>query len=139
MWGPSDPVVWQGERAGQPIGDPEREAARRVIEATVAAAFGLPLQELSAPTRRRANVAFARQVGMYVAHVALGLSLTETGQVFGRDRTTASHACRVVEDRRDDGDVDRMLDAIEAVVLAWKASLEGSRRTVEVQHPGRTS
>ncbi|WP_367193767.1 helix-turn-helix domain-containing protein [Amorphus sp. 3PC139-8] len=106
-----------------------------MIESTVAAAFALPIDELAAPTRRRAEVAFARQVAMYIAHVDLGLSLTETGGLFERDRTTAAHACRVVEDRRDDGDLDRLLDAIEAVVVAWKLTLECCRRRAV---PGRT-
>ena len=105
----------------------DRVAARRVIEATVAASFDLPVVELSAATRRRAPVAFARQVAMYVAHVGLGMTLTETGALFGRDRTTAAHACRVVEDRRDDADIDILLDAIEAVVVSWTLTLDWCR------------
>mgnify|MGYP003145950676 CR=1 FL=1 len=105
----------------------ERLAVRGVIEATVAASFDLPVAELGAATRRQAPVAFARQVAMYVAHVGLGMSLTETGALFGRDRTTAAHACRVVEDRRDDGDLDCLLDAIEAVVVSWMLTLDWCR------------
>lgn len=127
MWGGTGAAVgMRGQASAWSASD--RAAARRMIEATVAAAFALPVDELAAPTRRRAEVAFARQIAMYVAHVGLGLSLTETGALFGRDRTTAAHACRVVEDRRDDGDLDRLLDAIEAVVLAWKVTLECCRR-----------
>ena len=39
---------------------------------------------------------------MYLAHVTCGLSLTEVGEVFARDRTTVAHACGRVEDLRDD-------------------------------------
>lgn len=120
--------MWDLYRAGEGrqqgrLATADRLAARRVIEATVAASFDLPIDELGAATRRRAPVAFARQVAMYVAHVGLGMSLTETGALFGRDRTTAAHACRVVEDRRDDGDLDCLLDAIEAVVVSWTLTL----------------
>ena len=99
--------------------DLDRAAACQFIEATVAAVFHIPLGELRAPTRGKAGVAFARQVAMYTAHVALGLSLTEVGRQFGRDRTTAAHACRLIEDRRDEKRVDRVLTAIETALDRW--------------------
>jgi chromosomal replication initiation ATPase DnaA len=50
---------------------------------------------------------------MYLAHVALGLTLTEAGRLFGRDRSTAAHACRLVESRRDDPHIDTLLARLE--------------------------
>ena len=82
-------------------------------------AFDVPLGEILAGSRRHAPVAFARQVAMYLSHVAGGLSLTEVGSAFSRDRTTASHACHIVEDRRDDPRLDALI-----------ASLENALRTV---------
>jgi len=79
----------------------------------VALAFGVPPRELCAATRRRAPVAFARQVAMYLTHVAYSMPLAHVGAAFGRDRTTASHACRLVEDRRDDPRLDDLLTALE--------------------------
>ena len=35
----------------------------------------------------------------------------------GRDRTTASHACRVIEDLRDNHGFDALLHAMEAFVM----------------------
>jgi chromosomal replication initiation ATPase DnaA len=99
-----------------------------MIEATVAAAFNLPVEELQAKTRRTAPVAFARQVSMYCAHVTFGWSLTEAGALFGRDRTTAAHACRVVEDRRDDEMLDKLVQAIEDALHAWMMATEECRR-----------
>jgi len=96
------------------------EEACRFLEATVAMAFGLSLDELRAATRRRARVAFARQIAMYVAHVGLGLSLTEVGRQFGRDRTTAAHACRVVEEKRENPKIDHVLGTVEKAVAAWR-------------------
>ncbi len=55
---------------------------------------------------------------MYLAHVACGLSLTEVGALFARDRTTVSHACTVVEDRRDDAELDGRLEHLERAVAA---------------------
>lgn len=97
----------------------ETVAACNMIEQTVAQAFGIKTFELRAPTRRRAPVALARQVAMYLAHVTCGLTLTEVGRLFGRDRTTAAHACRLVEDRRDDPNFDKSLDCLELALRAW--------------------
>jgi hypothetical protein len=93
------------------------EAARccRLLEVAVAAAYAVPLCELRAPTRRSPTVAFARQSAMYLAHVVLDLSFTVVAGLFERDRTTAAHACRLVEERRDDPAVDSVLSALESV------------------------
>ena len=91
------------------------------LEAVVARAFHLPAADLSAPTRR-ADVALARQVAIYVAHVGLAETLTAAGRRFGRDRSTAAHACRRVEDRRDDPGFDGLVAAIEAAVAVARSN-----------------
>ena len=82
----------------------------------VAAVFEVDIEDLRAPTRGSARTAFARQVAMYLAHVGCGVTLTEVGTLFARDRTTVAHACGVVEDRRDDPDLDLRLDHLERAV-----------------------
>ena len=62
---------------------------------------------------RRAEIAAGRQLAMYLAHVMLGLRYSEIGRLFRRDRTTAAHACQLVEDRRDDPAIDRLLQTLE--------------------------
>lgn len=89
---------------------------RRVIENAVANAFGVSCEELRAPTRRAANIAFARQAAMYLAHVGHGLSLTEVGALFERDRTTVAHGCSLIEDMRDDPQLDARLAALETAL-----------------------
>ena len=106
----------------------DTRTVRRMIEVTVAAALNLPVDELSAKTRRTAPVAFARQVSMYCAHVTFGWSLTEAGAVFSRDRTTAAHACRVVEDRRDEPEIDRIVATVEDILNTWLSRMESCRR-----------
>jgi hypothetical protein len=86
-----------------------------LLEEAAAVAFGVPPDELRARSRRCAQVAFARQSAMYLAHVVLGLNYREVGELFRRDRTTAAHACRQVEDRRDDPQIDCRLDMLEGV------------------------
>lgn len=97
---------------------PRARNARRVcrlLQEATAAAFAVPVDELRARSRRAAEVAFARQSAMYLAHVVLGLPYDAVGLLFRRDRTTAAHACRRVEDRRDDPAVDRLLQMLEEV------------------------
>ena len=96
--------------------DASVEMAERLcdlIAITVAAAFAVPLAELRARTRRPPTVAFARQSAMYLAHIVFGLTLTDIGRAFGRDRTTAAYACELVENRRDDPVLDAAIEALE--------------------------
>lgn len=97
--------------------------ARCVVEQVVAAAFQIPSDELRARTRRKARVAFARQVAMYLTHVACGITLTEVGILFGRDRTTVAYACRIIEDRRDDTLFDDSLDHLETAINRLTSAL----------------
>ena len=109
-------------------------ALQRQIEKSVASAFRVPERELRAPTRRRAHTAFARQVAMYLAHVGCGLSYSEVGRLFGRDRTTAAHACKLIEDRRDDPDLDLSLDHLEQAVRHWASSRIMQTNSGRVSH-----
>jgi len=92
--------------------DPMSSAADR-ISAAVAAAFMVPIGELHATTRRSASIVQARQSAMYLAHVALGLNFSEAGRAFGRARTTAARACRMIEDRREELQLDIALADLE--------------------------
>jgi hypothetical protein len=89
---------------------------RRIIEGAVAPTFHVVRHELWGETRGSPTTAFARQVAMYLAHVGCGLSLTEVGHLFARDRTTVAHACSIVEDRREDPPFDRALELLEGVM-----------------------
>jgi chromosomal replication initiation ATPase DnaA len=84
----------------------------------VAAAFDVAPGDLRRPTRGRQEVARARQVGIYLARTVFGMTLSDAGRLFRRDRTTAAHACRLVEDLRDDPRFDRIVTALEDDVRA---------------------
>lgn len=82
-------------------------------------AFALGCEEnLLDQSRGSAATALARQVAMYLAHVAFGMSLARVATAFARDRSTAAHACHVIEDRRDDTRFDDLLDQLEATLRA---------------------
>ncbi len=87
----------------------------RLIGELVAAALGVTASDLRSRSRGRASVAFTRQAAMYVGHVVFGLSLMRLARGFGRDRTTARHACRLIEERRDDPAVDEFFGMLEAI------------------------
>ena len=91
---------------------------RPAVELAVSQVFGVARDDIGMQTRGRAHIALARQVAMYLAHVAYGLSLTEVGRLFAPDRTTVAHACALIEDRRDDLAFDRALELLELVVRA---------------------
>lgn len=112
-----DNTVSENEAGVVPPHEKRSLRAKQVIEVTVSAALGVSCLELQARTRRTASIAFARQVAMYLAHVVYGMSLTQSGQLFGRDRTTAAHACCIVEDKRDDPAFDKMVEHLEKAVL----------------------
>jgi len=109
IYHPNQPA--QEERLAHP---PDRLC--RIIVYAISIVFDVEAAALRMQTRGSADIAFARQVAMYLAHVGCGLSLSDTGRLFGRDRTTVAHACSLVEDRRDDARIDRTLDLLEAVV-----------------------
>ncbi|MCB1424699.1 MAG: chromosomal replication initiator DnaA [Brucellaceae bacterium] len=75
--------------------------------------FNVPGRELRAPGRNVTAVVRVRQLAMYVAHVALQLTMGEVGKGFGRDRTTVVHACHLIEDLRDDADFDAVASRLE--------------------------
>lgn len=68
------------------------------------------------PGRRATS--HVRQVAMYVCHVAYSMPMGEVAQAFGRDRSTVGHACRMVEDRRDDRAYDTFVAIVERMASA---------------------
>jgi chromosomal replication initiation ATPase DnaA len=79
----------------------------------VALATGVPSAALRSRTRNHARAARARQIAMYLAYVGYSWPLKRVGLAFGRDRTTAGYACRLIEDLRDDRAFDAELERLE--------------------------
>jgi hypothetical protein len=104
---------------GQAWGSVDEGAAQwggHLARHLAALSFRVPVEALGAPTRLRAPVAAARQLAMYLVHVALGVNFTRVGRLFGRDRSTVAHACQCVEDRRDDPAFDALVDTLEGTL-----------------------
>jgi len=91
----------------------------RAIQAIVDEMDALVAMQFEGPRRQSRRMAIQRrQIAMYVSHVVLCHSLTDIGLAFGRDRTTVSHACHVIEDRRDEPGFDRFIASVERVAMA---------------------
>lgn len=93
---------------------------RDVVDAALkltARACGVPYADL-AQNRRKAPAAFARQVSMYLCHVVGDMSLRDVADALGRDRTTVSHACHAIEDRRECPIFDRQMEHLERELRA---------------------
>jgi len=82
---------------------------------------------------RLAHVVAARQLAMYLVYTTLGENMVKVGAIFGRDRTTVAYACRLIEDRRDEGDTafDAELARLEL------AAGELTAHSTEVRHAHR--
>jgi chromosomal replication initiator protein len=88
------------------------------IQQVISAQFAVKLSDLKSPKRTR-NLAFARQVGMYLSRKLAGASLPSIGEKFGnRDHSTVIHAIQVIEKRRDEDP-------------GFYSTLEGLKRLIE--------
>ena len=80
------------------------EGRRRVtiqsIQKEVASHFDVRIADMSA-RGRRSDVAFARQIAMYLSRTMTDHSLVEIGRAFGRDHGTVIHAVKKVESRME--------------------------------------
>ena len=83
-----------------------REEGRRritiqAIQKEVALHFDVRMADMTA-RGRKADIAFARQVAMYLSRTMTDHSLVEIGRAFGRDHGTIIHAVRKVERRLEE-------------------------------------
>lgn len=100
---------------------------RRMLTEAIGDALGIRPDRILSPVRGTARVALARQVAIYLARTRLGLSFTEAGRLFRRDRTTAAHACRRIEETRDDAVFDALIDRLDATVAGRLAARDSAR------------
>lgn len=108
-------------RMGRPIAAPPPESTIAAAVALASFVSGVARADIVAGSRGGAPVAGARQLAVYLAHVALGHDLTLLSAAFGRDRATLRHALRRIEAERDDPHFDALLSSLEAVLLPLRA------------------
>jgi chromosomal replication initiator protein len=89
-----------------------------VIQKRVAEHFDIRLADMTSK-RRPENIAFPRQIAMYLARQMTESSLNTIGEAFGgRDHGTVLHACRLVKDRMEvDSNVRQVVSYLEKQLL----------------------
>ena len=96
----------------------ERKIGVALIQKKVAQYFDIDIQDMKAKKRTR-QVAYPRQIAMYLSRDLTDLSLPEIGSSFGgRDHTTVLHACdKLARDIKND---EKVRWIIEKLVLTIK-------------------
>lgn len=102
---------------------PEIIAALGMTMRLVSAEFRIPMAALRAGTRSKAPVARARQIAMYLAHVALSIPPPVIGHSIGRHRSSVTHACMLVEDLREEAIFDDRIGRLEAMLEGFRPFL----------------
>src|SRR5690348_2901455 len=89
-----------------------------VIQKKVAEHFDIRLADMTSK-RRPENIAFPRQVAMYLSRQMTESSLSSIGEAFGgRDHGTVLHACRLVKDRMEvDSSVRQVVSYLEKQLM----------------------
>jgi len=89
-----------------------------VIQKRVAEHFDIRLADMTSK-RRPENIAFPRQVAMYLSRQMTESSLNTIGEAFGgRDHGTVLHACRLVKDRMEvDANVRQVVHYLEKQLM----------------------
>jgi chromosomal replication initiator protein len=79
------------------------------IQRRVAEHFDVRLADMTSK-RRPANIAFPRQIAMYLSRELTGTSLSDIGDAFGgKDHGTVIHACKLVKKRMEEDEKTRHL------------------------------
>lgn len=86
------------------------------ITSLVALATDVPARDIASRQRTTGAASRARQMAIYLAHIALSWPLWRVAAAFSRDRTTASYAVHAIEDLRDDPLFDNQLNELEACI-----------------------
>lgn len=114
-----DLSVALAEEALKDLIHPNRPRAVTVshVQKVVADHYGLKVDDLKGKKRTR-NIAFPRQIAMYLTRELTDLSLPRIGEAFGgRDHTTVMHACeRVHEEMMRDDDLRATIDRLSQAI-----------------------
>lgn len=87
-----------------------------LVQETVSDYFSINLSDMRAKRRSR-DVAYPRQVAMYLTREMTTLSLTQIGAAFDRDHTTVMHACeKIEEDARTSASLTSLLEDLRRAI-----------------------
>ena len=87
-----------------------------LAQAVSAYSFGVPMDALTASETGDGQAVRARQVAMYLSQMVLKLGPREVARAFHRTHPAVLHACRRVEEAREDPSFDRTVEWMETVL-----------------------
>ena len=90
----------------------KKEITMEIIQEIVASYFKIKITDLRAKKRTR-NLAFPRQIAMYLCRELTDTSLPQIGNFFGRDHTTVIHACdKITKERNEDNKLNNSIQEL---------------------------
>lgn len=81
--------------------------------AAVALEFGVTEPDLINPQVATPHLRFTRQLAMYLTHIVYELNPSHIARIFLKDRSTVTHAVKVIEDCREDPVLDMKVIHLE--------------------------
>lgn len=100
----------------------QRDELPSLLQAIVSELLDLHNNHLNISSLRREL--HIRHVTIYVSNVALGISMRQLAKMFNLNRSTIAYACRTIEERRDNPDYDRFIEATERMVLLFASNIK---------------
>lgn len=88
-------------------------ARAHLIVSTVSLEFMVPESAIMSDKKGTSEISYSRQIAMYLMHCIFGTTKSRIAEVFGRHFSTVAHACKVIEDHRDDPVFDGKLITLE--------------------------
>lgn len=102
------------------------KACGRIVVSAVAMEFAVPNFIMESPRGGSSDVIYARQISMYLLGCVFNISKQRIGTVFGRHYSTVSHACRLIEQDREDPVLDAKLLKLENFLRQTPTSLSAA-------------
>ena len=100
------------------VSNKERVLSIEFVQDKVAKYFNVTIEDLKG-SRRSNDIAFPRQVAMYICRNVAQISLPKIGAGFGkRDHSTVMHACKKIEDDlKKDPNVQLIVENVKNSIL----------------------
>ena len=100
-------------------GNKAKEITLDLIQEIIADHFKVKIEELHSKKRTR-EIAYPRQIAMYLSRELTDISLPQIGTFFGGRHTTVMHACNKVMDERKsnkqvDNTISKLIERIQQV------------------------
>ena len=100
------------------ISNKEKKISSDFIQDTVAKYFSINKEDLIG-TKRSNDIAFPRQIAMYLCRDIANMPYPKIGKDFGgRDHSTVMHACRKIEKEiKDETNTKRIVESVKSIII----------------------